>query len=475
MRNERGGMRDFLGLLVLVLILVVGHQIWIKRQAGEAPAPSASPATIPDTPGPSFAPQRVVIPSDPSVQPVQIPISPHAAALTETHQMIEQGKYLEAEAKLLALPADALTDLAVRMNVAILWNNLGVMRAKAEGIAAGMPAYRTAVSINPQNPAAYLNLVLGYWELKDPALTPEVLEEAMRLAPNDPMPHIIFAEMLIGRDDLANAASHLQHAKERVSTSPKAQSYLNYLITKIEKTQKAEQKFLARESSHFTVKFDGDENYAVWNGVLEILEEAYREIGQQLGYYPSKPILVVLHTKESFQSSTGGPAWADGLFDWIEGRIKVPTQGALTDKAWLTRVLRHEYVHALLHNQMGGHSRRIPTWLNEGLAMQLAGDPPPDIPALVRGQVTLTNLTHLEGPWGGLTGTQALVAYLEGNSATKYLIDRFGMGKVQEILGVLATGQPIAAAMQDRLFISYDEFQRRWTDELNEKMKTGRM
>ena len=116
----------------------------------------------------------------------------------------------------------------------------------------------------------------------------------------------------------------------------------------------------------------------------------------------------------------------------------------------------------------------VPTWLNEGLAMQLAGDPWPDIDQLVTGEVTLIPLTRLEGNWLGLPASAATVAYLEGNAATLYLIDRFGMEKVREILSQLANKQPIAAAIQDRLFISYDEFQRRWVDSLNEKMKIGK-
>jgi hypothetical protein len=185
--------------------------------------------------------------------------------------------------------------------------------------------------------------------------------------------------------------------------------------------------------------------------------------------------MVVLHARETFQAATGSPAWADGLYDPVLGRIKVPTQGALTDQAWLTRVLRHEYVHALLHDRVGGRLGAVPTWLNEGLAMQLAGDPWPDLDKVIRGQVTLINLSSLEGPWVGLPANVATVAYLEGNSATLYLIDRYGMDKVREIVGQIANGQPIAAAMQDRLAITYEQFQQRWLDELNEKMKAGRM
>src|SRR5207244_8783313 len=103
------------------------------------------------------------------------------------------------------------------------------------------------------------------------------------------------------KDDTAAALAHAQKAKDHMAESPNLQVYLGRLIARVEQTQKAEQKFLARESSHFLVKFDGEADHAVWNRVLEILEEAYREIGQQLGHFPSKPILVVLHTRETFQ------------------------------------------------------------------------------------------------------------------------------------------------------------------------------
>jgi Tfp pilus assembly protein PilF len=406
--------------------------------------------------------------------PVKLAGTMHAAALNEILELIGQGKDMEAEAKLHALPQDALNDPTVRISAATLWNNLGAARAQASGTAAGVSAYKAAVAINPYNPVAHHNLITAYWELRDPALTPELLEEAIRLNPDNPLPHLALAELLMNKDELATARTHLEHGKERVAAVPNLQAYLGMLIGRIDQTQKAEQKFVARDSSHFQVKFDGDADHALWNRVVEILEDAYREIGQKFDHYPAKPMLVVLHARETFQGATGSPAWADGLFDPTMGRIKVPTQGALTDQTWLTRVLRHEYVHALLHDRVGGRLGAVPTWLNEGLAMQLAGDPWPDLDKVIRGQVILINLSRLEGPWMGLPPQAATVAYLEGNSATAYMIERFGMEKVREIIGQLANGQPIHAAIQDRLFIPYDDFQRRWIDELNEKIKAGR-
>jgi hypothetical protein len=472
-----------LAYLTLGLLLFVGHQWWSRRQAAEPPPPPASvtaPAPAPK-PAPNVTlpdPAALAVPSQQAGQDyfrvaVRIPVSPYTSALNDINNLIEQGKDAEAEVKLAGLPPDAMADPAVKTAAATLWNNLGAVQGKSRGAAAAVAAYKTATSINPFDRTARLNLLFAYWELKDPALTPEFMEETLRLVPDEPFTHLIFAELLINKDNLSGATTHLGHATERASDNPKFQSYLKHLTERVEQAGRAEQRFVARESSHFTVKFDGGEDHTVWSRVAEILEDAYRDIGQQLGHYPSQPILVVLHTRESFHDATGGPAWSDGLYDPVLGRIKVPTQGALTDQAWLTRVLRHEFVHALLQDRMKGRGG-IPTWLNEGLAMQLAGDPPPDIPELVRGQVTLVSLTVLEGNWGGLNPQQANVAYLEGNSATKYFIDRFGMQKVREVLEVMAAGQPFPAAFQDRLFITYDDFQRRWVDELNEKLKAGK-
>ena len=117
------------------------------------------------------------------------------------------------------------------------------------------------------------------------------------------------------------------------------------------------------------------------------------------------------------------------------GRIKIPTNGALTDKAWLAKVLRHEYVHALIHERMGIEASHVPRWLNEGLAMQLAGDDWPDLDQLANGgKIQVIPLQLLEGWWGQLSIESATVAYLEANSATKYLIQRYGMNKVRGIL-----------------------------------------
>ena len=402
-----------------------------------------------------------------------VPTSLYASSLDSVRVNLEEGKEDEAETKLKAMPKDAFTDRRMQQFAGVLWNNLGVQQ-RAKGNGSGVAAFKTALSIDSTQAEAYRNLGRIYIELKDPGLTREFLEKALLVVPDDPWLHLALAEIHYKKDDFDAATTQLDYAAALVGQYPDVQSAVRSLSSKLKAATKAEQPLLNRQSSHFQVKFEGGDDYEIWNRVLEILEEAYQDIGRELGHYPSKPITVVLLTKESFHNSTGGPAWSDGLFDPLLGRIKIPTNGALTDQGWLIRVLRHEFVHALLHDKVGGRIGAIPTWLNEGLAMQFAGDPLPDIPELIRGEVQLIPLSYLEGPWGALSQKLALVAYLEGNSATVYLIDRFSLQKVREVLGALANGQSIAAAMQDRLFFPYEEFQRRWIDTLNEKIRAGK-
>lgn len=474
-RGQHGRVGPLLVLLVLALLLVAGQEWWLTRQR-EAPEQIPVPAASPPS-----RPSQAVVPPIPSsggqtslTQPGDPPVSPHGPALETILRLIQQGHDAEAQAKLVALPPEALSEPRIRTFAATLWNNLGVIQGKARGTAAALPAFKTAVSLNPDDPAARLNLTYAYWELKDSSLTREFLEKTILLLPNDPLPHLALADLLYDTDDLRGAVLHLDQATQHAAQNPDLRASLELVSAKVKRTEHAEQKFVSRESAHFTVKFDGGEDYAIWHRVLDILEDAYRDIGQKFGYFPLRPIVVALHTRETFQAASGSPVWVDGLFDPIVGRIKIPTKGALTDEAWLTRVLRHEFVHALLHERTGGQLGAVPTWLNEGLAMQLAGDPWPDLDRIIQGDVRLMALNVLEGNWMSMPANVATVAYLEGNSATLYLMDRYGMEKVREIIGLLATGQPIAVAIQDRLFISYEEFQHRWAETLNEKLRQAR-
>ncbi len=469
----RRNIKHILGPLAVLIAIFIFYQSWLKpHYFHETPAPP--PQVISDekssaSTGPVAPPPQPVVPEikrSRTIDPVSIPVPRHSELLGAIHEELEKHNIALAEAKLQELPASILSESATKRHVAILWNNLGILQENNGGTEISVKAFKKAVALDPQNPVAHLNLAHAYWGLRDPALTEEFLRKVLTLSPDEPFPHVALADLLQEKDHLSEAGKHLAQAKDRLKKDPGLQSYVKAVTAKVHRTEKVEEKFSTHNSVHFTVKYDGSEDPETWTAVLDILEEAYREIGQKFNFFPSKPIMVVLHTKNQFQGATGSPIWADGLFDPVLGRIQIPTQGAATDRAWLTRVLRHEFVHALIHEELGATGGAIPTWLNEGLAMQLASDSWQDVGNIPAGDNSLVPLAALEGSWENLPAEKVGVAYMEANAATHYLIERFGMHKVQEVLVHLKARQTIAAAMQDRLLLSYESFQHQWAESL---------
>lgn len=226
-----------------------------------------------------------------------------------------------------------------------------------------------------------------------------------------------------------------------------------------------------RNTSHFTVVFDGAKNRETWMRMQAILEYAYQEICQKFGYVPDTPIKVVLHMKQKFSGEMGTPAWADTLYDHASGTIHIPAGQALDDLAWFSRVVRHEFVHALLHARMNTQLTGTPTWLVEGLALQLAEDPWSDLDEIRKKHPPFIPLASLQGRWNEIPADSLPMSYVEADLATRILTERYGIDRIRQVLNVVRTGQSLDAAMQAKLSLSYDRFQQQWAKALKDNLQ----
>jgi tetratricopeptide (TPR) repeat protein len=505
-----------LKILALMLVLFIGYHAWLKptylnpgsasRQSSEPPPPQPTLSfTLPGTQErPSWD-----VPQTRLVDPGQAPTD----ALGLIRDEVEKGNYKEAERRLMALSQKKRENAQVKRYIAALWNNLGVQQEKFGGSALSVKAFKNAVASDPANPLVYMNLTQAYWELRDPAMTPQFLNRVIRLNPADPFPHLALAELLLEKGDKTAAMTHLDLAHLQAQFDSNLRSYRDKLIAKADAgnsvqrqtaalvpssqsasidarpasnplqdrtpplstpsanpppsslaTQEVQRPrpFSPRETAHFAVQFDGPDDQATWMRIRAMLEYAYEEIPPKFGQVPARPIKVVLHTGQKFSGPAGIPDWADRLFDHSSGSIHFPTQGALDDLALFSRVLRHQFVHALFHEQAREGSTAPPTWLVEGLAIHLAEDPWPDMEESRQKNPLLMPLPSLHKPWAQLPPTSLSTAYLTASLATQYLIDRYSIYSVRQLMNVLMTGQPLETAMQQKLSISYEQFQLQW-------------
>ncbi len=252
---------------------------------------------------------------------------------------------------------------------------------------------------------------------------------------------------------------------EQASNLDPADENLKKRLEGIRRESDHEEGFSERRGSRFNVKFKGGENAVSGSVIAILLEEAYQVVGTELSYYPDKPISAVLYSKEGFRDITRSPAWAGALYD---GRIKIPAGGITEKTDKLEAVLFHEYTHAVVHRISNG---RAPTWLNEGLAQYLENKREADYAELLVAIVEAdgVRLSQLEGSFLHLDRQNAAVAYSVSLSATEYIIREYGIYACKRILEQLGSGKSLPAAVNDVLFVSYDELQDGWQRYLNRK------
>ncbi|MCG2675641.1 tetratricopeptide repeat protein [bacterium] len=238
-------------------------------------------------------------------------------------------------------------------------------------------------------------------------------------------------------------------------------------LGKKKREKEIESKFLEKESTHFTLKFEGtEEREYEAPEILAILEEAYKKVGADLGYYPQeKTVCIIYPSKEKFRYVTDTHYWTGGLYD---GKIRVPLSIELDEAEHFKRTLVHEYTHHVIH---GKTKDNCPSWLNEGLAQYEDRDYEEDrekeekrMEVLTQSleENTLVPLKRITPLFQ--TGDTELVnlAYYESYSVVKYLIKRYGLKGVNRLLEKLGEGTSIDKALEEVFRIDYQALDKEW-------------
>lgn len=521
---HRKSIAHIIAPLAGLLVLLVAYHAWIKptffptapdltRQT-EKPPPFDVTVPLERAREPDFMPRNRLVEVGDAPSP----------ALGVLRDELEKGNVRQVEAGLRRLSARASAKPVLRRYLAGLWNNLGIQQERYGGTRLSVGAFTEAAKLDPHHPTILLNLTQAYWELRHPGMTPRFLDAVIRAAPDDPFPHLAYADLLLDRGAARPASTHLREAQRLAGTDPNLAAYLKKLTAKAEAAMPSAQtaenpvsppKLTAAQEPHalrsheiatdspairpttqatptqvplpeetprrlsspnrtrFTVQYDGQADESSGTKVRAILDYAFDEITQKFGHIPQKQIPVVLHTNLKFDGASGSPVWADRLFDRQTGAIHIPVQGAFDDLAPFSRILRHQFAHALLFEYLRGTGGAVPTWLLEGLVMHLAEDPWPGLEEAKPNAVGLAPLASLQGDWTKLPAESLLFAYMEAHSAVQSFVDRYSMYKVRQVLSLVGSGQTLDAAMLRQLSVSYEQFRRQWEQDHRSSFVTG--
>ncbi len=302
---------------------------------------------------------------------------------------------------------------------------------------------------------------LALLQMGEPDAAEVELQEARVMGEPDAGILLLLAKAYYQTDRLLEAADVLESAALYFPDNPG----IAELLAKVRRELAVEREMQRESGGHFVINYDERQSSSLGEDVLDVLEDAYLDLGSLLDYYPKQRVTVLLYTRQQFSDLTDSPAWAAGLYD---GKIRLPVGGINKVDRNVRALLYHEYMHVILREIAG---RNLPTWLNEGLAIAAeveSGLTRLDDSGLAQ-ERNLFSLRELETSFGAYDEQRSLLAYRQSYSLVRFLIDEYGWHHLRGLLFALADRGDVAdifAQAYSLYGLSYADFEMRWRRQL---------
>jgi tetratricopeptide (TPR) repeat protein len=287
----------------------------------------------------------------------------------------------------------------------------------------------------PRDPVLYFRAGSAEYAMGRTGSALSSLQRAVELDPQ-------FAEalMMLGQVAYERGDSGLAiRSMEKASALRPRDGGLTALLDRWRRESSLHTGYIERSAEHFRILYEGGAQQRIGDRVARVLEREYWHIGKTLNSFPTETLTVILYTNREFQDITRSPSWATGAYD---GRIRIAVGGTLPSGD-LDRIVTHELVHAVVASAA---PRRVPAWLNEGLATYLEGSDNAwarDVLGKATAIVPLDTLVH---GFSGLDEQGALVAYAESAIAAEILCEKLGLN-IGSFLQIVGDGDSIDQAL----------------------------
>lgn len=214
--------------------------------------------------------------------------------------------------------------------------------------------------------------------------------------------------------------------------------------------------------------FEGSSGDKTVRFLVERADALVEDVSSRLGLEPHGPIRVVIASdRRRFLASQPAiahvPPWAVGIA-WPRHNMIVLLKNTGGD---ILQTFEHELCHVLLGRAFGpGH--RVPRWLEEGLAVMIAGQW-----SLQRmSTMSMAVLTGRVLPMDALArgfpadAARAEIAYCQSFYFIVFLKNRFGEGDFHAFLKQYAALRDFEQALWKSYYLRWDEMERMWLEYL---------
>jgi Flp pilus assembly protein TadD len=312
--------------------------------------------------------------------------------------------------------------------------------------------FEAALRFQPENSTILSYYAMALVRSGNAAAALPYAERSTRANPNSADAFTVLGYVQFSADRTKDAARTWKHSLE-LRPDPVVEQYL----AKAQREVRTEADFSQKESSHFTLRYEGKQSSEqLRRELMATLESEYDDLVRQLGVAPRASIPVILYTEQAFFDVTQAPSWSGAVND---GKLRIPISGISSMTSDLARVLKHELAHSFVNQASGG---RCPTWLNEGVAQSVEGKSLASdgrrIGQLFRAQHAIP-YNVLEGSFMRFSNVEAVVAYDESLAAVEYINETYGMSDVERILERIGQGSSAEAALRATIHSDYGQLE----------------
>ncbi len=311
----------------------------------------------------------------------------------------------------------------------------------------------------PMTPMAIelYNDAVKFFEKNEFELARDALNESLSLEPRNALALELLGEIENLQQNFKKAENFY---KQSYLVSPSTR--LRQKIEKIQKENLVEKDLDTYDEEHFIIKYRKGEQGYEGDWLKTLLREVYRQISQDFGAYFNHKTTVLFYSGKDFHAVTGQSLWVGGLYD---GKIRLPAYRQGFREADLRSAAVHEMTHAFVSALSGA---RAPAWIHEGLAQYEQNKVQPVdttvFNAAVRTQalMPMSRLLSESLQIDKMDPLEVALFYQEVFVLVRYLVERFQLYRMKEILVKFKEGKPAEQAIEEVLGISTSQLEKEW-------------
>jgi len=310
--------------------------------------------------------------------------------------------------------------------------------------------------VTPMAIALY-NDAIKFYEKNEFQLARDALNESLALDPRNALAYELLGEIENLQQNFEKAEGYY---KQSYLISPSTR--LRQKIEKIQKENAVEKTLDTDDEEHFIIKYrQGDKGYEGYK-LKEMLRDIYRQVSQDFGVYFNHKIAVLFYEGNQFHEVTGQVGWVGGLYD---GKIRLPAYRQGFRELDLRSTATHEMTHAFVAFLSGS---RAPAWLHEGLAQYEQNKIKPVDLLVLRAAIRTQTLMPINRLLSEnldiekMDPLEVALFYQESFHLVHFMVDRFQMYHLKEILQKIKDGKPVEQAIEEVLGITTVELEREW-------------